>query len=104
MKTIKLDFDKPSYPNTFFERMWVLDRLNIDIQRILIRRTPHGYHIKIEIRQDLDDIDILILQLLLGSDYRREFFNYQRIKAGVKNWNILFDKKENTSWLKIGGD
>jgi hypothetical protein len=46
----------------------------------------------------------LVLQLVLGSDHRRELFNLKRLEANkgkTKDWNILFCKKydkESKKW------
>ena len=65
--------------------------------RITIERSTnnhiHGI-VKITTTAKLDDKDIIILQLLMNSDYKREMFNFLRVRAHVKNWNILFKKKE----------
>jgi hypothetical protein len=39
------------------------------------------------------DLDILLLQTLFGSDYRREAFNYTRVRSGISDWNVLFAEK-----------
>lgn len=41
---------------------------------------------------------ILMAQVLCGSDWGRELHNLRRIRAGVKDWNILFETK--LEWLK----
>jgi len=39
------------------------------------------------------DLDLLLLQTLMGSDFRREAFNYTRIRSGISGWNVLFAEK-----------
>ena len=42
------------------------------------------------------DYAICLIQLLFGSDWKREFFNIERLDANdgkTENWNILFCKK-----------
>jgi hypothetical protein len=35
-----------------------------------------------------------MIQLLLGSDYKRELLNFERVVNGEKDWNVLFQEQE----------
>jgi len=96
IKVIKLDYDKGKP----IEGIDLIEKMNgriFDIEAFSIRSSTNGgMHVEIYIkpRIRLDNKDIVILQLLLGSDRYREFFNWLRVKGKVKEWNILFDKKK----------
>ncbi len=65
--------------------------------RVKCFETARGLHLAFDVVADknFNDIDTIICQMALGSDYKRELFNYRRIrgKTKVKDWNILFKKK-----------
>lgn len=63
--------------------------------KITEKETKNGKHITIRFKSKakFTDSDLVFLQLWLGSDWKREFFNYLRVRAGWKNWNVLFKRK-----------
>src|ERR1017187_9682232 len=53
-----------------------------------------GFHGVVSIKgPKISRLNILMGQVLCGSDWGRELHNLRRIKAGVKDWNILFESK-----------
>lgn len=48
------------------------------------------WHVRLELKEELEDVEVLVLQLFLGSDPVRELYNLRRVKNGQVNWNILF--------------
>lgn len=61
-----------------------------------VRSTMQGYHIylQVESEETLDSFAICFLQMALGSDYKRETFNFKRFRQSLsKDWNILFVRK-----------
>lgn len=59
-------------------------------------RTARGWHVIIRWNRDLTPGETVALQLLLGSDPKRERFNLGRILAGGganSRWNLLFSRK-----------
>lgn len=64
-----------------------------EIENVIVKPTKRGWHVKIEIDKEFDDSDIVFFQLFLGSDWRRELFNWLRIKHGWKPYNVLFKQK-----------
>ncbi len=60
-----------------------------------VYKTHKGYHIYITTyyKHKLSDKKIVELQLIYGSDPQREIHNLERIKRGIKNWNVLFSSK-----------
>jgi hypothetical protein len=62
-----------------------------------VKRTWHGFHVSIRVRNRIPKRDLNFLQLALGSDYRRESMNLRRIVSckQMKSWNILYSYKFN---------
>ena len=61
-----------------------------------VASTQHGYHIymTVECERELSNFDVCFLQMTLGSDYKRECYNYSRfIDRLDKKWNVLFSVK-----------
>lgn len=50
-------------------------------------------HITVDLRDDVDDKERLILQAFLGSDLRREFLSFMRIKNSDPIPTLFFEKK-----------
>lgn len=58
----------------------------------LVKKTK--YSVKIYLEKDISEDLIVILQLILGSDYQKEANSvYNRKVLGMKYWNRLFDVK-----------
>jgi len=56
--------------------------------------TAKGYHVYIDIEGEYSSFDVCFLQMAVGSDYKRETFNFLRFKNSLdKKWNVLFAKK-----------
>lgn len=95
---IKLDIDTKKYPADQIDHViWYLKNYNPKLEFQIERFQTHkGWHVRIKVNSYLSDKDILISQLLCGSDYKRELRNYVRILSGkFKNqeWNVLFCEK-----------
>ncbi|MGO9643956.1 MAG: hypothetical protein ACLPY5_04325 [Candidatus Bathyarchaeia archaeon] len=69
----------------------------LQVQSVDVRKTRHGYHIRIWVKNKIPSRELNFLQLALGSDYRRECMNLRRIVAvkRMKSWNILYRYKFN---------
>ena len=108
--TIKLDIDeKPKKLRVFCNEM--IDRFtffmqiyeyNFWLKSIKVRETVKGYHFYINVltNRKLKDVEIIYIQLALGSDYKREGFNMIRSAEGntkIEDWNMLFIDKEKVS-------
>jgi hypothetical protein len=67
------------------------------VRSVDVRRTKHGYHVRIAVKNYIGKRDLNFLQLALGSDFRRECLNLRRIIAcrQMKVWNVLFEYKFN---------
>jgi hypothetical protein len=68
-----------------------------------ITATAHGRHFVISFKTDkkLTDADIVFLQLLLFSDWKRELHNWLRVRSGCKKWNVLYKQKFNSNGRMI---
>jgi len=95
MACIKVDLDskKDYLLEKFAKRLQMLCTV-YNFESLHINESRHGYHIRLECAEKLKDYEILSMQLFLLSDYRREFFNLRRIKAGSRLWNVLFRNTE----------
>jgi len=96
---LKLDIDGSLGPRKMLEIgkrfMVVRTLLGAKLKDVKQVKTKNGFHvyIRFETNVELDDKDIVFLQLLLLSDWRREIFNWRRVKSNLKKWNVLFKKK-----------
>ena len=100
---LKLDFDfKPRSAKRFAKE--IANKLNfltsffgIRVIDVKVYETNKGLHLYISLYSnvELTDEDIVVLQLALGSDYKRELFNWLRVRSKdkFKHWNVLFKVK-----------
>jgi hypothetical protein len=107
LSEIKLDYDKIEFSDVkmiFQHRGWLIKFLRME--SIAISKTKHGYHIRIAIKKHLGDKEILLTQILLGSDINREIYNLCRVLNGeiTRNWNRLYDKKNIVLDTRIGAE
>lgn len=96
MEELKLDIDVKEFNFVeFAEHLnFVLGVMGLQATDIEVCGTKKGYHIRIILDRELEEAkDIIILQLILGSDRNRELFGYRRVLNNVINWNVLFNKK-----------
>ena len=104
---IMLDFDNFSRAGLlrFIQSHWfflfrfswpIFGRLSV--RHVDAKRTSHGYHIRISVRNKIPKRELNFLQLALGSDYQRECMNLRRIISckQMKVWNVLYSFKFNS--------
>ncbi len=99
--TLKIDIDIPQLKKdkkllqTFIDtRLYILQKLQIPVEKINYQETQKGYHFWITINAEPTDKDICDLQFLLGDDQTRCRFNYLRLEAECfRQFNVLFHKK-----------
>lgn len=111
---IKLDIDeKPDKLRVFCKEM--VDRFtffikiyehNLWLRSLKVRETKKGYHFYLTVltNRKLKDVEIIYMQLALGSDYMREGFNMIRSAEGntsIDIWNMLFIDKEKVTKRSI---
>ncbi len=66
--------------------------------KVMVYKTKKGFHFYIYILNKIyfavNKNDVVLIQLILGSDWLRELRNLHRISEGDTNWNILFSEKD----------
>jgi hypothetical protein len=76
------------------QRIFVIFYFKIHIKEVLVFETKHGWHVYIEIEEQLDDMKVLFIQTALGDDFKRACFNYTRVELKIPNWNVLYTENE----------
>lgn len=96
MTCLKLDIDNYLSITRIFEVNSIYTSCS-DNELINLRvfKTNHGYHVYLWYRNKIPDHEIIMLQMAMGSDFRRELFNMIRIRKwnSQSNWNVLFTRK-----------
>lgn len=78
---LKLDFDG-RIPAALMQRMQFVCRAHrLPVMLIETHRTRHGYHVVLHIPRRISFMRVILLQALLGSDWKRETFNSRRAVA-----------------------
>ena len=93
MKTLKLDLDGKNGLDVFLERMWIMKYMGLKVVDVRCSQTTNGWHLELDLDNEIDDLKAIIMQLALGSDYRREVCNLLKVERGCRNWNTLFRRK-----------
>jgi hypothetical protein len=100
MDTLKIDIDIRDFEKV---RSIIKNRCSVfkilgDVKPVgvIVRSTAKGYHLYLDVvsEKPLDSFALCFLQMALGSDYKRETFNYMRFRQSLsKDWNVLFMRK-----------
>lgn len=96
---IKVDQDtngrNPELKDTFSMLSGILPLYGVRSCEIRSFATARGRHIYIELDREISNFDIVMIQLLLGSDPKRELFNLERLiqQKDHPMWNVLFKAK-----------
>jgi hypothetical protein len=56
-------------------------------------KSPHGYHVYIW-TESIAETYLPCVQVLMGSDWKRELLNFERVLKDEPGWNVLFQEKE----------
>jgi len=100
MKILKLDIDKgkPDIEQIKF----VVSAFSLKVIDAFVHKTTNGYHVRLYVTEpDICDAEVVLFQTLMGSDLKREVFNYLRVLNDKANWNVLFEHKENSKGIII---
>lgn len=105
-RLLYLDFDEPLDDEaSFFRRVKMIASIClIDLEVKAIHKTERGVHVILlanwQDRKSLEPVEIVALQLLLGSDFKREAFNLMRAHTlgdapafWRDRWNVLHSEK-----------
>ena len=97
---IDIDFEAPPewIDKLLKTRLVILDFLGFYVEKVIPHKSTRGinYFIHIARRNStlmISDMEILMLQFLLGDDQTRCKINKWRIERGIKRWNKLFSRK-----------
>jgi hypothetical protein len=93
VKTLCLDLDGKYGLSNFMDHIWILKYLGIKILKVRIFHTTNGFHAKILCDNEIENIKAILIQVLLGDDYRRGLANLLKVERGCSNWNFLFKQK-----------
>lgn len=103
-KLVKVDYDAGVRPLPRREIAFRLMRAGFTLKRLVKRRSPSGtgWHLVASVRpRPRNATEVVVLQLLLGSDPRREACNFRRarILRRMPSWareqfNVLYGKIE----------
>lgn len=106
MIILKMDYDNITWNDVLLiykHRSWLLRKLKL--RKLEVSTTVHGYHVRAWIEEKLKPAEIILAQVLLGSDIQREIFNFIRAHRLEQAWNKLFTKKyiilKTTAWKEI---
>ena len=97
-RSLRLDFDFPDWElvkTIFKKREFVLSSLDLTVQDALVSKTSKGFHLYLTLSREVSKETVIFLQLALGSDYKREVFNWRRfVMLNVPlTYNVLFYEK-----------
>jgi len=103
MGTVKLDIDRRCKLLEIQERIdTVMFLTKIRVSRIRALHTRKGWHVYIDLTNKLSDMEVVALQAILGSDWKREALNWRRAhRKECKNWNVLFFEKRDILTNKV---
>lgn len=102
MTVIKLDYDHKRLPRDYSDRIGACNRLlSLGLVRDAIEETRRGWHISLYVRRRLSPLEIVALQAILGSDWKRELFNLARARGLAAapsfwrkdRWNVFYARK-----------
>lgn len=79
--TLKVDYDG-RIPARCLERVAVVCRVHrLRVVLVTFRRTAHGYHMLVDVVGRVSFARQVMLQSLMGSDWKREMYNSRRAVA-----------------------
>lgn len=104
--TLKIDHDNDHITDDdFISRLKaILPLYGVRSCEIRAFATVRGRHIYVDLDRKIPDLEIVLLQTLLGSDPYREIFNLERVRENqIKDWNVLFCAKFKNG-IKVSGE
>lgn len=92
MTLLKIDLDTKSAQAEYKRRHeWVLNKLGLTVlsREISMSKGGEGLHVRLNVAEKLSDLETVLIQSILGSDYHRETYNAVRVRLNVRCWNVL---------------
>jgi hypothetical protein len=101
VSVVKIDLDRAQLGAECFRRLdLVCHLLRLTRQAMYVARTTHGWHVALAVSQTLSPAQIVAIQAIAGSDWKREAFTLMRTRrlhrAGPywsSRWNTLYDSR-----------
>lgn len=104
-KLLYLDFDEQIDEEPFFRHVRMIASMcSIELETKAIHKTERGVHVILAAewydKKPIEPLEIVCLQILLGSDFKREAFNLLRAHNlgdapafWQDRWNVLYTEK-----------
>jgi len=94
MKLLKLDLDGKNSLNIFIDRIWIIKYLGLAVKRVYVHPTVNGFHVRLLCDNKIDPLEQVLIQSLLGDDFKRALCNFLKLGRGSKtSWNPMFKRK-----------
>ena len=93
--TLQLDIDSGTQYDAYLSRLEFFKKF-FSIKSTEIKPSKEGLphqHITIKLEHPVTDIERIFLQLVLGSDLKREVYSFLRIQIGDKHPTLFLEKK-----------
>lgn len=93
---LRIDLDGQDSFNSFLERTFLVRRsLGLVTTDVAVYRTKNGYHVFIQVENALTRYEVLLIQSLLGDDYKHTLAGYNQLRYACPptTWNVLFREK-----------
>ena len=90
---IKLDLDSDREFNEFVNRLWIIKYLGLAIKQAKVYRTVKGYHVYLYTSNSIAPERLILIEALLGDDYRRTLCNLLKIMQNAIDFDVLFQRK-----------
>lgn len=100
-----LDFDDEIDSEKFLRHVKMISSMaSVDLDVKAIHKTARGVHVILDAewrdRKPIEPVEVVCLQILLGSDFKRESFNLLRAHSlgdapafWRDRWNVLYSEK-----------
>jgi hypothetical protein len=89
-----VDWDK-ARPSCIRSIYRVCRSVGLGVRFVRYDKTARGWHVIVGLNRKIEPLLTVALQVILGSDPKRERFNLVRAMSGTRNrrWNMLFERK-----------
>jgi hypothetical protein len=80
MIVLKCDYDTARFPAGVWQRIGMVSRVHrLRVDYVRIDKTRNGWHVLVGVRgRPVSPVRLVLIQALLGSDWKRELFNSRR--------------------------